>query len=85
MTPLCVAAIQGEVEAVVRLVARCGADPEHRASRVNRHRGRPPLTGESTQDSTACIAMYNVVSGLSPVFLAAESGQPGVLEALVTR
>ena len=85
MTPLCVAAIQGEVEAVVRLVARCGADTEHRASRVNRHRGRPPLTGESTQDSTACIAMYNVVSGLSPVFLAAESGQPGVLEALVTR
>ena len=47
MTPLCVAAIQGEVEVVVRLVVRGGADTEHRASRVNRHRGRPPLTGES--------------------------------------
>ena len=45
VTPLCVAAIQGEVEVVVRLVVRGGADTEHRASRVNRHRGRPPLTG----------------------------------------
>ena len=47
--------------------------------------GQALCWGLSNHPGTPGIAMYNVVSGLSPVFLAAESGQPGVLEALVTR